>query len=149
MYLGRMPVFLSHEVSPQMGEYRRSLTTIIDAYLRVNTEEHILDISNDLLDMGYRKPLFLAKCTGGISSVSRTRPVHLLGSGPVAGVFGARALAEEYGLRNVLLTDMGGTSFDAGLIVEARDRLYEADPVFDRWRVQVPVIAHWSIGAGG
>ena len=149
VYLGRMPVFLSHEVSPQMGEYRRSLTTIIDAYLRVNTEEHILDIGNDLLDMGYHRPLFLAKCTGGISSVSRTRPVHLLGSGPVAGVFGARALAEAYGLRNVLLTDMGGTSFDAGLIVEARDRLYESDPVFDRWRVQVPVIAHWSIGAGG
>ena len=149
VYLGRMPVFLSHEVSPQMGEYRRSLTTIIDAYLRVNTEEHILDIGNDLLDMGYRKPLFLAKCTGGISSVSRTRPIHLLGSGPVAGVFGARALAETYGLRNVLLTDMGGTSFDAGLVVEAKDRLYESDPVFDRWRVQVPVIAHWSIGAGG
>ena len=149
VYLGRMPVFLSHEVSPQMGEYRRSLTTIIDAYLRVNTEEHILEIGNDLLDMGYRKPLFLAKCTGGISSVSRTRPIHLLGSGPVAGVFGARALAETYGLRNVLLTDMGGTSFDAGLVVEAKDRLYESDPVFDRWRVQVPVIAHWSIGAGG
>ena len=149
VYLGRMPVFLSHEISPQMGEYRRSLTTIIDAYLRVNTEEHILDIGNDLRDMGYRKPLFLAKCTGGVSSVSRTRPVHLLGSGPVAGVFGARALADAYGLRNVLLTDMGGTSFDAGLVVEAKDRLYESDPVFDRWRVQVPVIAHWSIGAGG
>lgn len=149
VYLGRMPVFLSHEVSPQMGEYRRSLTTIIDAYLRVNTEEHILEISNDLLEMGYEKPLFLAKCTGGISSISRTRPIHLLGSGPVAGVFGARALAAAYNLPNVLLTDMGGTSFDAGLVVEARDRLYESDPVFDRWRVQVPVIAHWSIGAGG
>jgi N-methylhydantoinase A/oxoprolinase/acetone carboxylase beta subunit len=44
---------------------------------------------------------------------------------------------------------MGGTSFDLGLIVEGRERTYEYDPIIDRWRVQVPLVAHWSIGAGG
>lgn len=149
LYLGRMPVFLSHEVSPQMGEYRRSLTTIIDAYLRVSTEDHLLEINSDLLQMGYQRPFFLAKCTGGASSISRTRPIHLLGSGPVAGIFGGRSLAEQYNLPYVLVTDMGGTSFDAGLVLQDKERTYEEDPIFDRWRVQVPVIAHWSIGAGG
>ncbi|MEK7878516.1 MAG: hydantoinase/oxoprolinase family protein, partial [candidate division NC10 bacterium] len=50
---------------------------------------------------------------------------------------------------NTLVTDMGGTSFDLGLIVEGRERTYEYDPIIDRWRVQVPLVAHWSIGAGG
>ena len=44
---------------------------------------------------------------------------------------------------------MGGTSFDVGLVVEGRERVYEMDPVIDRFRVQIPYVAHWSIGAGG
>jgi N-methylhydantoinase A/acetophenone carboxylase len=148
-YLGHMPVLLSSEVSPQIGEYRRSMTAILDGYLRVAAEDHLLALSDDLRDMGYRKPLFIAKATGGVSSLSRTRPIHLFGSGPVAGILGTHSLCSTYGIRNALVTDMGGTSFDVGLIVEGEHRIYDLDPVIDRWRVQVPIVAHWSIGAGG
>jgi N-methylhydantoinase A/acetophenone carboxylase len=148
-YLGHMPVLLSSEVSPQMGEYRRTITCILDAFLRHGTEDHIVSLTDELRDSGYKHPFYVAKCTGGISSASRTRPIQLFGSGPVSGIIGASALAKSWGIHNALVTDMGGTSFDLGLIVEGRERTYDYNPVIDRWRVQVPLVAHWSIGAGG
>ncbi len=149
VYLGHMPVFLSSELSPQMGEYRRTTTCILDAFLRLETEEHLVALNEDLRESGYNKPLLIAKCTGGASSLSRTRPIQLFGSGPVSGIIGATSISRDYRLPNVFLTDMGGTSFDLGLVVEGHERIYEYDPVIDRWRVQVPLVAHWSIGAGG
>lgn len=149
VYLGHMPVFLSSELSPQMGEYRRTMTCILDAFLRLETEDHLVALQDDIRAAGYTPPLLIAKCTGGASSTSRTRPIHLFGSGPVAGIIGAAAIAQRYELPNVFLTDMGGTSFDLGLVLEGHQRTYEYDPVIDRWRVQVPLVAHWSIGAGG
>jgi len=148
-YLGHMPVFLSSEVSPQMGEYRRTMTCILDAFLRLETENHLVSLTDELRDAGYRRPFLVAKCTGGASSLSRTRPIHLFGSGPVSGIIGASVIARAGNVPNTLVTDMGGTSFDLGLIVEGRERTYEYDPIIDRWRVQVPLVAHWSIGAGG
>jgi len=149
VYLGHMPVFLSSEVSPQMGEYRRTMTCILDAFLRLEAEEHLVALQDDLREGGYAAPLLIAKCTGGSSSASRIRPIHLFGSGPVSGIIGAASIAEQYQLPNVFLTDMGGTSFDLGLVLEGHERTYEYDPIIDRWRVQVPLVAHWSIGAGG
>jgi N-methylhydantoinase A/acetophenone carboxylase len=64
-------------------------------------------------------------------------------------VIGADYIGSMLGQRNVIVSDMGGTSFDVGLVIEGRERVYEMDPVIDRFRVQIPYIAHWSIGAGG
>ncbi len=148
-YLGHMPIFLSHEISPKAGEYRRSMTVIIDAYLRDLTEGHVLRLSDDLREVGYRKPVFVAKNTGGLSSLSRSQALHLLGSSPVATVIGSDHIGGIIGAPNIIVSDMGGTSFDVGLVVEGRDRVYEYDPVIDRFRVQIPYVAHWSVGAGG
>lgn len=148
-FLGHMPVFLSSEVSPQMGEYRRTTTCVLDAFLRIEAESHLLGLTDDCRDKGYAEPFLIAKCTGGASSLSRTRPIHMFGSGPVSGIVGAAEVGRSYGVQNTLMTDMGGTSFDLGLIVEGRERIHDFDPVIDRWRVQVPLVAHWSIGAGG
>src|SRR6185436_14259369 len=88
-FLGHMPVYLSHAISPKAGEYRRSMTVIIDAYLRELTEGHLLRLSDDLREIGYKRPVFVAKNTGGLSSLSRTQALHLLGSSPSASVIGA------------------------------------------------------------
>ena len=148
-YLGHMPIYLSHQISPKSGEYRRSMTVIIDAYLRDLTEGHVLRLSDDLRDTGYRRPIFVAKNTGGLSSMSRSQALHLLGSSPAATVIGSDYIGEIIGTPNIVVSDMGGTSFDVGLVVEGRDRVYEYDPVVDRFRVQIPYVAHWSVGAGG
>ena len=148
-YLGHMPVYLSSEISPNSGEYRRSMTVIIDAYLAELTAEHLLRLTEDLRDLGYRRPFFVAKNTGGLSSLSRSQALHLLGSSPAATVVGAEHIGKLIGESNIIVSDMGGTSFDAGLVVEGRDRVYEYDPIIDRFRVQLPFVAHWSVGAGG
>ena len=147
--LGRCPVLLSSEVAPRLDEYRRSITTILSAFLAPDTEEHVIDLGDRLRSLGCRKPLLVARNIGGVASPSRTTALHLLGSGPVAGLAGAAVMARDYGLDRVITADMGGTSFDVGLVIDGKDRNYEFDPVIDRWRVHLPVIANYSIGAGG
>jgi N-methylhydantoinase A/oxoprolinase/acetone carboxylase beta subunit len=122
---------------------------VLSAFLAMETEEHVLDITDRLAQHGYRRPLLLARNVGGVSSPSRTTALHLVGAGAVAGLSGAAAVAREHGLRNVITADMGGTTFDVGLIVDAKERTYEFDPVVDRWRIHLPVVANFSIGAGG
>jgi N-methylhydantoinase A len=125
------------------------MTVIIDAYLRELSEGHLLRLADDLRLRGYRHPLFVAKNTGGLSSLSRSQALHLLGSSPSATVIGADHIGQVIGRSNILVSDMGGTSFDVGLVVQGRERVYELDPIIDRFRVQIPYVAHWSIGAGG
>jgi N-methylhydantoinase A/acetophenone carboxylase len=148
-FLGHLPVYLSHEISPKAGEYRRSMTVVIDAYLRDLSESHLLRLADDLRQRGYQRPLFVAKNTGGLSSLSRSQALHLLGSSPSATVIGADYLGGLMGESNIIISDMGGTSFDVGLVIQGRERVYEMDPTIDRFRVQIPYVAHWSIGAGG
>lgn len=151
-YLGNMVVVLSSEVSPQICEYKRSITTILDAYMKVSIEEHIIDLIEKLDDHGCKAPLMLGRNIGGLASPARTRSVHLFGAGPVAGVMGSVFWSKTYGLENVIVTDMGGTSFDLGTIVGGTGGYFPSqirDPVLDVWRIHVPIIAVSSIGAGG
>jgi N-methylhydantoinase A len=148
-YLGHLPVYLSCDISPQMDEYRRSMTVILDAYLREVSEEHLLRIVEELRAGGYRRPMFVSKNTGGISSLSRTQALHLYGSGPAAAVMGAAFLRDATGCESAVVADMGGTSFDVGLVGAGQETRYDQNPIIERFRVQVPIVPHWSIGAGG
>ena len=148
-YLGRTPVLLSSEVAPKLDEYRRTVTTVLAAFLATATEEHVLDVIDRLHERGYLHPLLLARNIGGVSSPSRTTALHLVGAGAIAGVSGAALLARRYGLDNVVTADMGGTTFDVGLVIGGEERTYEFDPMVDRWRIHLPVLANFTIGAGG
>ncbi len=148
-YLGHLPIYLSSDISPQMDEYRRAMTVILDAYLREVSEEHLLRLVEELRDNSYRRPVFVAKNTGGISSLSRTQALHLYGSGPAAAVMGAAYLRGLTGCDTAVVADMGGTSFDVGLVGAGQEARYEQNPIIDRFRVQIPIVPHWSIGAGG
>jgi N-methylhydantoinase A/oxoprolinase/acetone carboxylase beta subunit len=149
IYLGRAPVLLSSEVAPKIDEYRRTTTTVLAALLAASTEEHVLDLTDRLRRHGYRRPLLLARNTGGLASPSRTTALHLVGAGGAAGLAGAASLARQYGLDNVIAADIGGTTLDVGLIVDGEPRAAELNPVVDRWRIHLPVISSHSIGAGG
>jgi N-methylhydantoinase A len=70
-------------------------------------------------------------------------------AGPVSGLFGAGQLAESFGYDKIVTTDMGGTSFDVGIVVQGSVRFYEFNPVIDRWRVQIPMMNMKAVGAGG
>ena len=148
-YLGSMPVILSSEVSPKSGEYTRFITTIVNAYLHGVMGEELNKLINGLRDGGYKRPLMLVHNTGGMKKVSRTRAVMTHNAGPVAGLHGALTLGRLYGDDNIIFTDMGGTSFDIGVITDGRVRTYDFIPVIDRWRTNISAIEVKSIGAGG
>ena len=149
VYLGSMPVTLSCEVSPKSGEYTRFITAIVNAYIHGVMAEELNKLGNELRDGGYQRPLVLVHNTGGMKKASRTRAVLTHNAGPVAGLHGAATLGKVYGYQDIIFTDMGGTSFDIGVITGGRLRTYDFIPVIDRWRTNIPAIEVKSIGAGG
>lgn len=148
-YLGFMPVILSSEISPKAGEYTRTMTAVVNGYIHSIMADEMNKLGNELREGGYRKPLVLVHNTGGTKKASRTRAVLTHNAGPVAGLHGAAALGNLSKDENIVFTDMGGTSFDIGLIEGGEIRAHDFIPVIDRWRTNIPAIEVKSIGAGG
>lgn len=148
-YLGSMPVFLSSDISPKGGEYTRSMTTIVNAYIHATMADELNGLSNDLRDAGYHKPVVLVHNTGGTKKMARTRAVLTHNAGPVAGLHGSAVVGGLSGDANIIFTDMGGTSFDIGVIADGAIRTQDFIPVIDHWRTNIPAIEVKSIGAGG
>ena len=148
-YLGSMPVFLSSEVSPRKYEYTRTTMTLLNAYLHQSMYEELIGIGQELRRGGYRNPLMMVHNTGGMASVFRSAAVHTYNGGPVAGLMGSAALGRAYGYKNVVVTDMGGTSFDIAMVVEGSTRFYQFAPTIDRWTIDATILDSRSIGSGG
>jgi N-methylhydantoinase A/oxoprolinase/acetone carboxylase beta subunit len=148
-YLGSMPVFLASEVSPRKFEYTRTTMTILNAYLHQSMYEELIGIGQELRRGGYRNPLMMVHNTGGMASVFRSAAVQTYNGGPVAGLMGSSTLGRTYGYRNVVVTDMGGTSFDIAMVVEGSTRFYKFAPTIDRWTVDATILDSRSIGSGG
>jgi N-methylhydantoinase A len=148
-YLGRFPVILSHEVSKRAGEYVRTMTAILDAYLHRYTGDRMSDLRDELRGMGYSGSIQLVHNSGGMGGLSRTTPLKTVHAGPVAGLYGSRHMADRFQFDKVVTTDMGGTSFDIGVVVKGSVRFYEFNPVIDRWLVQMPMMDIKAVGAGG
>ncbi len=148
-FLGSMPVTLSSDVSPKSAEYTRFITTTVNAYIHGVMADELNKLGVELRDGGYKKPLVLVHNTGGMKKVSRTRAVLTHNAGPVAGLHGALTIGREYKADDIIFTDMGGTSFDIGVITGGRLKTYDFIPVIDRWRTNIPAIEVKSIGAGG
>ncbi len=149
VYLGNIPVLLASDVVPKWREYTRTTTTVLTAFLHTELTNQLLSIGDRLRDSGYHKPLQMVQNTGGVAKLSRTRVVDTYQSGPVAGIMGGAFRARSMGIKNAVCTDMGGTSFDLGLVVQGRPRFYSVRPVIDRWAVDLPLLEVKSIGAGG
>lgn len=148
-YLGSMPVFLSSEVSPRKFEYTRTTMTILNAYLHQAMYEELIGIGQELRRGGYQNPLMMVHNTGGMASVFRSAAVQTYNGGPVAGLMGSSNLGRTYGYKNVVVTDMGGTSFDIAMVVEGSTRFYKFAPTIDRWTVDATILDSRSIGSGG
>ncbi len=149
VYLGNMPIILSSEISPKEGEYVRTMTAIVNAYIHIGFVEQISALCSDLLDRGYKKPLLLCDNVGGAAKVARTKAIATYGASPVSGLCGAAHLCTGIGLPDIVFCDTGGTSFDIGLITDGSITHYDLYPTVDRWRTQLTAIKIASIGAGG
>ena len=143
-------VTASSDLAPVIREYERTATTVLNAYLTPGVHGYLTRMGDRLRDAGHRGAISVMHSAGGVSSIdeARERGVTLLSSGPAGGMLGARNLARRLGLDPVIATDVGGTSFDVGTIVDGEPG-YAESPVFAKYPVAVPIIDVTSIGAGG
>jgi len=143
-------VTLSSELAPRIGEYERTATVAMNAYVAPLVGDYLSSLDQALRDQGFAGLFLIVTMGGGVRRAHSLRdaPVHLLQSGPVGGIMAARQLGARLGHRDVLATDVGGTSFDVGLVVGGT--LPTASrPRIDRHSLAVPVIDLASIGTGG
>jgi N-methylhydantoinase A len=143
-------ISLSHEISPSVGEYARMSTTLANAALGPIAGRYLSRLEDILRKAGMKVPVLMMTCAGGVlpTAVLNDRPVFALFSGPAGCVVGSRALGELIGAENVLTTDIGGTSFDVGAIVQGKPIMRGQISIAGA-DLNVRSIDVDSIGAGG
>jgi N-methylhydantoinase A len=145
-----MPVTLSHEVSSEPREYERTSTTVADAFIKPVIHRYLEELEASLRERGFEGALVVTRCDGGVMGASEAKrlPIRTVLSGPASGVLGASALSLTVERPNVIAIDMGGTSFDASLVVGSEPRLAARAEISDL-PLLVPVVDLATIGAGG
>ncbi|EGW40781.1 hydantoinase/oxoprolinase family protein [Desulfosporosinus sp. OT] len=143
-------ITLSSELSSQLGEYERTTTTVLNARLSPVLSHYLQDLRTHLRDQGLRVPISIAQNNGGLTDLEQAsrRAVHSLFSGPAGGVKGGWALAREQGLSELVVADMGGTSFDVSLIRQGEMEMTPQAEIAG-YPVQLPMLDIHTVGAGG
>jgi N-methylhydantoinase A len=140
----------SHRVFPVAGETRRWTTAVLNSFVQGNAEAYLESLDEKLREAGLSGGLAFFQGLGGGISLSKAKeyPLALLGSGPAAGAIGANELAKRMGYENVLLGDMGGTSFDTGIVNDNRIAV-EKNLQLGPFMTGVNIVDVVSVGAGG
>jgi N-methylhydantoinase A len=117
-----LPVSLSCETLPEIKEYERTSTTVINAYVRPVVEKYLARLESELRRGGIRAPLLLMQSNGGLmtAKAAAQMPMHIIESGPAAGVVGVQALTRQLGIDKAISFDMGGTTAKASIIENGR-----------------------------
>lgn len=145
-----MFVTTSSLLVPIIGEYERTSTTSINAYLGPVIHRYINGLEKAVRGYGFDGPISIMESGGGVLPASEAafQAANLLTSGPAGGVLASQKLGSLLGYDNILTADMGGTSFDVGLIVDGQP-LLETVREEGRFHVALPSIKVTAIGAGG
>ena len=148
---GSLSVSISSEVVPEMQEYERTETTVVNSYVAPEVATYLNNLQQSLEErMGGDVQLSILRSDGGLASsrAASDSPVNLLMSGPAGGVTGATWFSTRAGYRDVLTFDMGGTSTDVALIQDGRARVRRETRVGDV-TVRAPSVDVRTVGAGG
>ncbi len=158
-----VPVSLSSDVAPEIREYLRASTTVINAVIRPVVQRYLERIEQRLAEAGVEAKLLVMQSSGGIfgSDAAASRPVFMVESGPAAGVIASAYLGETLGRPDILSFDMGGTTAKVGLIQDGRPSVTKDYNVgghagagigglsLSGYPVRTPVVDLVEIGAGG
>ena len=153
----------SSDVLPEIREYERTSSTVINAYVRPIVDAYFRSMENDNRALGLDIPIMVMQSNGGMipSEIARQVPIHIIESGPAAGVTGAYRLAQRMGVENVITLDMGGTTAKGAVIENgeiSRSPEYEVGGDISighrlmkgsGYLLRVPSIDIAEVGAGG
>lgn len=142
-----IPVTLSHEINPIPREYRRTISAAINASLYPVVSSYTTQLAAALKSAGYRRELLIANCVGGMMPPDEIvrRPIYSVMSGPTLAPVAGLALSAA---PNIIVVDMGGTTFDVSAIRE-RQIVVTPESTFGMEMLGIPKIDVRSVGAGG
>jgi N-methylhydantoinase A len=145
-----LSVTCSNEIWPEIGEYERTMTAVLNAYVSPGLGRYIDDLADRLLTEGINRPLYISLSNGGVAPVQAVRDlgVTTLFSGPASGVTAARSICSRLGFNELITLDLGGTSTDIAL-VQGGNSIISSGARVGEWPVLVPGIEVVSIGSGG
>jgi len=148
--LGDVFISCSSVLLPKMGEYERESTCVINAGVGPIVERYLTTLETKLRNAGFENQLLVVQANQFVQSASAVvaKPVYLTGSGPAAGPAGAVHLGNTIDEDNFLIGDMGGTTWDAGLVKDKKVSLKVGEWLGDD-RLGIKVADVVSIGAGG
>ncbi|MEU5701160.1 hydantoinase/oxoprolinase family protein [Streptomyces aurantiacus] len=143
-------VALSSEVSPRIREYARNATTIMSAQIGPGLRDYLGRLESRLNDGGLGGPLLVMQSNGGAIAASEapSTAISTVGSVLTGGVVGAVSLGEQLGHRNIISTDVGGTTFLVGLVVDG-EPVRSSTTIINHHPINVPTLEVHAIGSGG
>ncbi|EFC83487.1 5-oxoprolinase (ATP-hydrolyzing) [Parafrankia sp. EUN1f] len=146
----RLYVSLSSEIAPRQGEYERTVATVINSYVGPASSRYLTELAEELSRRGIRRAPFIMQSNGGVLpvAVASRLPIQTIGSGPAGGLAGTATIARRSGHQNVIATDMGGTSFEVGLLIDGRPIL-SSENVIEQYTFKVSQLDVRSIACGG
>lgn len=145
-----IPVSISHDILPEFREYERTLTTVMNSYVRPSMQRYLQNIESKLKDEKVNSRISIVRSDGGLMSIlaASSRPVHTMLSGPAGGVTASAMIGIQTGYRNVISFDMGGTSTDVSLTYDGKPKV-DRETLVGVFPVKSPSLGVVSIGAGG
>ena len=160
---GRAYISLSSDILPEIREYERTSTAVVNAYIGPIVRHYVTSLSGQLRAAGVSGPLHIMQSNGGTMSAAAAaqKPAFLVESGPAAGVIACADIARSAGLANVISFDMGGTTAKAAIVEDgepARTTEYEVGAGINvssklvkggGYAIKLPFIDISEIGAGG
>jgi len=140
-------VYTSHEVRPVIREQSRLNSVLIEAYATSRGRRQLQGIEDVSRKYGFKYGVQTLLSFGGLTSISHPRLHETMISGPIGGILGAAYVGKLIGNDSLICSDMGGTSFDMGVITRGQTRI-ENEPLMDRFKLNVPTLHLDTIGAG-
>ncbi|MES2999496.1 MAG: hydantoinase/oxoprolinase family protein [Pseudomonadota bacterium] len=154
-----VPVTLSSQLLPEIREYERTLTTVINAYVQPRVRDYLQKLKDALAELGVATPLYVMHSAGGLMSASQAsrKPIWINESGPAAGALCAAHFGRQCGLQELISFDMGGTTAKTCLIREGQPAVATDVEIGRQERfkkgsgfpMKVPSVDLIEIGAGG
>lgn len=148
--LPEVTVSVSSDIVPLAGEYERTSTTAVDAYVAPRLTRYLGALQSRLASLGLKQPLLLVKNNGGTASVDEVlrKPVALTLSGPAAGIGALEYIGASLGTRDLISVEVGGTSCDVLLMSGGRVNVTDTLSIGD-YDVLIPSVEVHTVGAGG
>lgn len=145
-----LSISLSHEIAREWREYERSSSAVLNAYVAPIVERYLSSLVLQGRARGLRSTLYVMQSNGGVmtATAARSLPVQTFLSGPVGGTIGGQALSQALNRPNLLCVDMGGTSFDASLIINGQPS-FSTETALEGLPVLMSLVDIHTIGAGG